>query len=214
MRTERFHPKCFIILAFLLLVAGCSPFGSGTRVPTKTYVLSSLYSEDAQPQPVANLNKIGILVGPVRLPLYLDRSDIITRASPNKMEIADFAQWAGPLLENFPRVLAENLAVLLSTDRVAIFPGSGPITFDYNVNIYVTRFDGAPGDKAYLRARWLILGKKRKNVLFEKHTVLEQKTGDDSMEALIQAKSITVADFSRQIAEAIKKLAEDRIANQ
>ena len=214
MKIVRFYPAGIILVVYLFILAGCSPFGSGTRVPTKSYVLSSLYSEEVKPQPLANLNDVGILVGPVKLPLYLDRTDIVTRASPNRVEIADFAQWAGPLLENFPRVLAENLSILLSTDRVAIFPELSPVLFDYNVNVYVTRFDGMPGDKAYLRARWIVLGKKRKKVLFEKHSVLEQPTENDSMEALIQAKSVTVAEFSREIAEAIKQLVEDNISNQ
>ena len=130
--------------------------------------MNSLYSLEKMPQPVADLPDIGILVGPVRLPMYLERSDIVTRAGLNAVQIADFAEWAGPLQENFPRVLAENLAVLLSTDRVGIFPGSFSGTFDYNVSLYVTRFDGMLGDKAYLRARWSILGNQRKKVLFEK----------------------------------------------
>jgi hypothetical protein len=210
MRFVRRSQVGITLFTVLVIISGCSPFGKGTQQSTKNYVLSSLYSEEIKPQPIAKLQNTGILVGPVRLPLYLDRTDIVTRASANKVEIAEFAQWAGPLLENFPRVLAENLAVLLSTDRVAIFPGARPGRFDYNVNVYVTRFDGMVGKKAHLRARWSILDKKRKNVLFEKHSALEQPTENNSMEALIQAKSITVADFSREIAEAIKSLVEKK----
>ena len=181
MRIKRFRPAGVIIFAVLLLLCACSPFGSGTQQPTKNYLLSSLYSEEQQPQPMANLHEISILVGPVRLPLYLDRAEIVTRNSQNKVEIADFAQWAGPLRENLPRVLAENLAVLLSTDRVGIFPGERAREFDYNITVYVTRFDGMLGEKADLRARWSILDKSRKKMLFENHTVLSQPTANDSM---------------------------------
>ena len=45
-------------------------------------------------------------------------------------------------------------------------------------------------------------------MLFENHSVLTQPTKDDSMEALIAAESRTLADLSREIAEAIKVLAE------
>ena len=82
--------------------------------------------------------------------------------------------------------------------------------FDYNVTVNVTRFDGMPGDKADLRARWGILDENRKNMLFEKHTVLSQLTENDSIEALIAAESRTLADLSREIAEAIKTLAEGK----
>ena len=92
--------------------------------------------------------------------MSLDRSDIVTRGSSNKVEIAEFAQWAGPLPENFSRVLAENLSVLLKTDKVGVFPFVRREELDYNVTVYVTRFDGRPGDKSHLRARWSILDGK------------------------------------------------------
>jgi uncharacterized lipoprotein YmbA len=199
-----------ILLAFSCHMVGCALMGSGTQQPTKNYVLNSLYSENTQAQAVANLGDIGILVGPIRMALYLDRVDIVIRDSQNRIRLADFSQWAGPLQENFSRVLAENLSVLLATDRVGIFPGTRGMSFDFNVTVNVTRFDGMPGENADLRARWAILGKNRKETLFESHSVLSRPTADDSMEALIAAESSTLADLSREIAEAIKTLAEGK----
>ena len=199
-----------ILLAFSSLMAGCALMGGGTQQPTKNYVLNSMFSEDNQPQAVADLGDIGILVGPIRMALYLDRVDIVIRDSQNQIRLADFSQWAGPLQENFSRVLAENLSVLLATDRVGIFPGTRGMAFDFNVTVNVTRFDGRPGETADLRARWAILAKNRKDVLFESHSVLSQPTTDDSMEALIAAESRALADLSREIAKAVKTLAEGK----
>ncbi len=207
MSMNRFRLVGVILLAFSYLMAGCTFIG-GTQQPTKNYVLNSLYSEEIETQAVADLNDIGILVGPIRMALYLDRSDIVIRDSQNQIRLAEFSQWAGPLQENFSRVLAENLSVLLATDSVGIFPGTRAMLFDFNVTVNVTRFDGIPGEKADLRARWGILDKNRKKMLFENHSVLSQPTEDDSMEALIAAESRTLADLSREIAEAIKTLAE------
>ena len=209
MSMKRFRLSGVIFFAVLYIVAGCTLMG-GTRSPTKSYVLNSLHTEETPPQPVAHLPDIGILVGPVRLALYLDRAAIVIRDSQNKINITEFSQWAGPLQENFSRVLAENLAILLSTDRVGIFPGTRARLFDYNVTVYITRFDGKPGEKAHLRARWIILDKNRKKTLFEKHTLLSQPTENDSMEALIAAESRTLAHLSREIAEAVKVLAETK----
>ena len=181
---------------------------AGRRHRSRNYVLSSLYSEETQPQPLADLSGIGILVGPIRMAMYLDRSDIVIRNSQNEVEIADFSSWAGPLQENFSRVLAENLSLWLNTKKVAIFPGSKLPFYEYNVSMNVTRFDGRPGDNAQLRARWVIMDKKRKTMLFNGHTVLTDPTENDSVEALVASQSRLVADFSREIAEAIKKLAE------
>ena len=210
MRIERFGLSTVFLITILLMMQGCTLMGAGTQQPTKSYVLNSLYSEDIETQPVANLSSVGILVGPIRMALYLDRVDIVIRDSQNKIRLADFSQWAGPLQENFSRVLAENLSLLLDTDRVGIFPGTRAMSFDFNVTVNVTRFDGIPGERADLRARWGILDKKRKSMLFESHSVLTQPTIDDSMEALIAAESQTLADLSREIAKAIKNLVENQ----
>jgi len=206
MRIEHLRPLSILLLAFGLIMGSCSPFGAGTQRDTKYYVLSSMQSEAQPVQPLANLPDIGIGVGPIRMPLYLDRSDIVTRGSLNEVEIADFAQWAGPLQENFSRVLAENLSVLLATDKVGVFPFVRRDSLDYNITVYVTRFDGMQGDKAHLRARWSILDGKRKKSLFEKHTVASHPTETDTTEALIAAKSSTLGQLSREIAEAIEAI--------
>jgi hypothetical protein len=181
-----------IFFTIVSILQGCTLLGRGTQQPTQNYVLNSVYSDEAPPKAVADLIDIGILVGPIRMALYLDRSDIVIRDSQNQIRLAEFSQWAGPLQENFSRVLAENLSVLLTTDRVGIFPGTRAMSFDFNVTVNVTRFDGMPGKQADLRARWGILDKPTEN---------------DSLEALIAAESRTLADLSREIAAAIKTLA-------
>ena len=199
----------FILLVLVYLMAGCTLMG-GTQRPTRNYVLSSLYNEDPPARPVADLHEAAVLVGPVRLASYLDRSDIVIRDSQNQILLADFSQWAGPLQENFSRVLAENLSVLLTTDRVDIFPGARAMSFDFNVTADVNRFDGLPGEKADLRVRWTILDNSRKNILYEKSTVLSQTIEHEGVEALIAAESRMLANLSREIAEAIKVLADGK----
>ncbi len=206
MRPTNLRCLNILLFALVLITGSCSPFGAGTQQQTKYYVLSSLQGEETTAQPIADLSDIGIGVGPIRMPMYLDRADIVTRGSANEVEIADFAQWAGPLHEYFSRVLAENLSVLLSTDRIGVFPFVRSERADYHVTVYVTRFDGVPGDNAHLRARWLILDRKRKASLFEKHTVVSHPTENDTTEALIAAKSGTVADLSREIAAAMQEV--------
>jgi uncharacterized lipoprotein YmbA len=207
MRTNHLQGLSILLFAFGIILGSCSPFGAGTQRDAKYYVLSSMQSEATPVQPLADLSDIGIGVGPIRMPLYLDRSDIVTRGSSNQVEIAEFAQWAGPLQENFSRVLAENLSVLLSTDKVGIFPFVRRETIDYNITVYVTRFDGMPGDKADLRARWSILDSKRKKSLYEMHTIASHPTENDTTEALVAAKSSTVSELSREIAKAIVEVA-------
>ena len=74
----------------------------------------------------------------------------------------------------------------------------------------VSRFDGNPKDEVVLRARWAILGDNGDSVLLKQQSVLNEPTKGDTIAEMVSAQSRLVAKFSRDIAEAIKTLEEQR----
>ncbi len=188
--------------------AGCVNLGSGTQQTTKFYVLNSLYSSKADTEAKTARDDTAIGVGPVELPEYVNRPQIITRTSSNELEVAPFARWAEPLDNNFSRVLAENLTVLLSTDRVIVYPWKRTVPIDYQVAVEVTEFDGALGGDVSMRASWTVLSDKGQKILLRRHTSLSAHTDANSYEALVAAQSRLLGDLSREIAEGIQGLAQ------
>jgi uncharacterized protein len=184
----------------LLCLAGCA--GSG---PTRFYVLQSLAEQQAIPKSSAN---ISVGVGPVVLPDYLDRSQIVTRDAPGTLKLAEFDRWAGRLDKNFGRVLAENLSILLATDKVAVFPWPGSLKPDYQVAVEVTRFDGALNGKVSLAARYRVLGGDGKEVLVTRKAEVSEGASGPSYEELVAAQCRAVANLSREIASAIESIPE------
>src|SRR3546814_5086338 len=92
----------------LLFVTGCA--GS---LPTRHYLLESM-----APTTVDETEEDAVIaVAPVTLPAYLDRPDIVTRSTDNRLELADFDEWAEPLDDNITQVHAENLGHPLRTER-------------------------------------------------------------------------------------------------
>ena len=63
-------------------------------------------------------------IGPIKFPGYLDRQEIVVRSAQNRLMFLSTDRWAEPLQENFSRVLSENLALLLDTDLIIIYPWS------------------------------------------------------------------------------------------
>lgn len=187
-------------------ISGCTPFGTGASQQPKYYVLNSLYASAKPVQPTAELANVSIGVGPVRFPRHLDRKEIVTRTGDNQVTIDDFALWAGPLSENFNLVMAENLAVLLSTKQVAIFPWRSQYPIHYQVIVHVTRFDGQPGEEALLRVRWVILNESSKEILHKDQSTFKQAAEGPGIKALVAAKSRTLEHFSRAVARAIIEL--------
>ena len=196
------------LCVFPLALGGCLNLGGGTQQTTKFYVLNSLYSaqEDIRTQTVGSDFTVGI--GPVELPQYVNRPQVVTRTSRNELEVAPFARWAESLDENCSRVLAENLTVLLSTDRVIVYPWKRTVPIDYQVVVDVTRFDGALGGDVSMRARWTLLGDDGKKMLLRRQSSFSEKTDATTYEALVAAQSRILAELSREIAEKITAISK------
>jgi uncharacterized lipoprotein YmbA len=199
-------PKYAVVIAgaWLFLLSAC--LGPGKSNPPRYYTLNSLLGAAARPAPLADLHDIVIGVGPVRIPAQLDRSQIIIRSAKNEIRFSQSAEWAEPLQNAIPRVLAENLSVLLSTENLAIFPWLKPTSMDYQVTLDIIEFSGAPGADVQLRAWWTIFGENGRTELLKKFADLTEPVGGDDMAALVRAQSRTLEAFSRQIAEVVISL--------
>jgi uncharacterized lipoprotein YmbA len=194
---------CFALLVLLtvstLLVSGCS-----TGPPARLYVLTSLPRAESAPLATGDRD-LSIGVGPVELPQYLNRSQIVTGEQSSELHSAVSAQWAEPLQDGFTRVLAENLSLLLATDRVALFPWKTFIP-EHQVVVEVTHFLGQTGDEVSLVALWSILTKDGREALVSKKSSFREATGSSEYAALAAALSRTVAALSRDIAAALLAL--------
>jgi uncharacterized lipoprotein YmbA len=202
--------KCVLQIAAIVVPAIAMGLGGcvGTSPPANFYVLSSMTESAAAPAPVGNESRIAIGVGPVDLPDYLDRSQIVTRSSPNKLKVAAFDRWAESLKSSFPRVLTENLSALLNTNQVAVFPWRKAIPVEYQVIVDVVQFDAESGGNAVLIARWRILGDDGDKMYVIKKSTFTVSTKTDDYAELVSAQSQTLAEFSREIAEAIKAISQ------
>ncbi len=193
--------RIVVLGASLTILSGCV----GTA-PSRFYVLSSLTGPKIETQAGADERRLAIGIGPIEFPEYLDRPQIVTRVSANELKLSEFHQWAEPLKDNFSRALAENLSILLSTDRIAVFPWRGSTPIDYQVAVEVTRFDGEPARDVSLIARWTVYEAKGKRVLLTRKSNLSVPTGASGYEALVFSQSRVLANLSREIADALKDI--------
>jgi uncharacterized lipoprotein YmbA len=198
---------CLVIL-ILLTAGGCGLFNAGQQPKTRFYLLSSLASSGKAVQPLAMLPQLSLGIGPVRLAPYLDRRNIIVRSSRSEFELVELSQWAEPKQDMFARVMADNLSVLLGTNRVILFPWRSSMPVDYQVTLQVAQFDGTLGEQVVLRAHWQVFTGDGKKLMESGYSVLEEKAEDESVEALVAAESRAVERLSRAVAEAIARLAE------
>ena len=195
-----------VILIYSLMILG----GCATTEPSRFYLLHPMASPEQEAQVTKEEDGVTIVVGPVELPEYLDRPQIVTRVSKNELKLAEFDQWAESLNPNILRVLAENLSILLSTDWIFMYPWTRSSKIDYQIELLVTRFDGTLGDSVVLDALWAILKGDSREVLLTSKSTLKQPTGGQDYGALVSAKSQALANLSREIADAIRSLSKSK----
>lgn len=205
MRSSLSLCSLVLVTSCLPTLAGCSLHGQPP--PTRLYVLTALpQSERAAIASITPSDTLGI--GPVTLPQYTNRTQIVTGATNPELSRALYAQWAEPLEANFSRVLTDNLSLLLATDQVMTFPWQGLTSPTYQVLIEVTQFLGEPGGQASLEARWSVIGRKGKEVVVRRKSSFSEPTGASDYQALVAGLSRTVAQLSREIAAALAVLAQ------
>ncbi|MBW2571139.1 MAG: membrane integrity-associated transporter subunit PqiC [Deltaproteobacteria bacterium] len=193
-----------VILMFSLsILGGCLPKPSA---PTKLYILSPLAGPAVEMHNKTDEIFMTIGVGPVHLPEYLDRPEIVTRINPNELKLAEFDIWAEPLQVNFTRVLIENISRLLSTEPVAVFPWEAFPQVDFQIDVELVRLDGDIAGKAFLTAQWSILNSSNKSILFSKKSQYTKSVDGTDYSALVAAQSRMIGALSHDIAEAIKSL--------
>jgi uncharacterized lipoprotein YmbA len=190
----------------LLFLAGC------TAIKTKTsrfYVLSSMAGVETEKQVrPSDTSNISISIGPISLPKYLRKPQIVTRTGNNELNLAEFDRWAGKIEEDIGRVIAENLGHMLATDKVLSYPSMQAIGPDYNIQIDISRFDGRLGGDIELIVRWAVLDGQGRAVHGIKATHIIESAGGEGYADMVLAQSKALAVFSRELADVIKELTE------
>jgi uncharacterized lipoprotein YmbA len=193
--------------AFLALtfVAGC---GSLSPQPDRSrfFTLTSKIEGDTTDKNTG-LEQISLGIGPLRIPGYLDREEIITRTGQNRFEVAQNDHWIEPLEENLSRVLAQNLYALLRFEHIVRYPWANNRRITHQVEIEILRFEPTSEREAHLEARWSVIDFDARQPLAVKRSLIKRPIKDSTREASVEAMSEALADFSREIANAVRAVA-------
>ncbi|WP_455221800.1 PqiC family protein [Kaarinaea lacus] len=190
---------CFSLMS--LLLAGC-----GTTPPSRYYMLNSIPQVSTESSPDQLEANVHVGIGPVTLPKYLDRYAIVIRSEGAEVMINDMHLWAEPLADNFTRVLANNINLLVSAADTSIYPWQNQNTIDYQVTVDVLRFDADINNNVILSAHWTIYGKDNNHPLYVGKTLIREKAGNNNYESLVSTQSEATIKLSQEIGDKLKEM--------
>ena len=202
MRTIRLDQCALFTLALVVVIlTGCASSPS-----SKFYQLTPGQNKTSVTGDVSSDQRQVIAIGPVRIPDYLDRPQIVTRSGKNELKLSEFERWAGSFESDVHRVLVEDISSLTSADLFSVVRWTpyleSQIPDSYRVEVIVDRFEGTLGDSVLLKAHWAVFSKDRRLFLKNESLISEQMNGS-SYDALVSAMSIALERLSRDISGAI-----------
>jgi uncharacterized lipoprotein YmbA len=203
-----------IALGACAIAAGCTVL-SPQPDRSQFFILSPVSDSagmSARPASASPDSQLTIGVGPVSFPDYLRRLPVVTRVSPNRIDLSDEKRWAEPLDKNFVRVLSENLATLLNTQRVEKYPWELTAKVDYQIEVNVLRFETTSDGQSQLRASWIIRDGSSEKILYASQTSVDAPSGSDAISAS-SALSSDLATLSKDIASRVTELNQRRAPN-
>lgn len=190
----------FAVIAALL--AAC-----GTTGPSYFYVLSS---SPAVSTPDALAQEPAIGVGPINIPKYLARPQMVQRSGDHQLELHEQHRWAEPLQDNITRVLAENLARMVPTQQLAVFPWGRSARIDYHVTVEVSQFDADTEGNVTLTALWRVFGRTDEELVRQQLSSFTETAEGTEHAAIAAAHSRALDALSRDIAQVIRQTAARR----
>lgn len=192
---------CAAVLATLLAAGGCT-----TTPPSSFYTLTPIPDAGTRDVPLRGGN-ISIGLGPVMFPLFLDRPQIVTRDTANRLAVDEFHRWGGSLQDDFLRVWSENLAHLLGNSKILVFPSEVRFPLDFRILAEVFAFEATPAGETVLKVRWAVMDQYLERLLVSREGVYRQRAPAPADSAAVAAAmSRAVAEFSQDVADTISRL--------
>ena len=141
----------------------------------------------------------------VQLPQYLERFQIATRSSDNRLRFSDTNQWGENLRKNLLRTMARNLSIRLSTLDIATPLNRSASLPDYRILIHIDQFELDTDGKVKLSTRWQLTDGTEAKPLGIHSASLASETPieADNYDQIIAAMQDLYSQLSTRIADTI-----------
>jgi uncharacterized lipoprotein YmbA len=188
--------RAALAAALLIAAAGC-----GSSPPSRFYLLAATGEPAVEPERAREQGPF-LHVGPVLLPDYLERDQIVTRVAGSRLVLGEYDRWAEPVEKGFMRVLVQVLARELPDAQVVSEP-SGPGGPRYRLAVDVLQFDVSADRRARLEVRWSLQDLEQDASIARRATYV-RPAGADGYEEAVAALGATIADMARDVASAVR----------
>ena len=145
-------------------------------------------------------------VGPVKIPEYQNRPQIVTRDKEKMLQFAQFDRWGESLDLGVARLIEEDLTGMLPRAQLTLYPWNSAIPVKYQVIVEIVQLDSELDKDLFLAAQWLVIDAQNTKTLVIKRSEFRQPVMPRDYSGLAKTLSAACASLSGEIAEALATL--------
>ncbi len=145
-------------------------------------------------------------VGPVKVPEYQERPQIVTRDKNHMLKFAQFDRWAETLDLGFTRLIGEGLAVKLPEAKFTLYPWNSNLAVKYQVVVEIVQLDSQLDKDLFLVAQWLVIDVQNSKTIIIKRSEFRQAIIPQDYSGLVKTLNTVSSALSSQIAQALSML--------
>ncbi|MCX5698430.1 MAG: PqiC family protein [Candidatus Omnitrophica bacterium] len=198
-----------VVVLFSFACSGCLSI-SNSPVP-KFYTLHSI-GNPGENRKFDITPKVIIGIGPVEIPEYQNRPQMVTRDKDGMLTFAQFERWGESLDSGLACLILENLTMVFPQAEFQIFPCNFSIPLDYQVIVNVVQLESQLDKDIFFAVQWTIIDSKTKEMLLTKRSQIRQAINPHTYSGLAQALSRACTLLSGEIAEDLSKLSKAKDA--
>jgi len=187
-----------------LLLSGC--LLKPVIVSTRRFILAPI---PAPEHASTNAEQLSVGIASAKMPAYLLKNSIAVRKGASEIDYLEDGLWGDRLDRGFQQTLADNLSILLPSDRLYLSAWE-PDQVKARLFVNVEQFDVDTEGRGRLIAWWRITAPGSDQPLKSGQARLD-RTGPaprGNPQIIVTTLSALVAEFSRQLAQAIHESAE------
>jgi uncharacterized lipoprotein YmbA len=195
--------KCgsaFLFSIVISLLTGCMRDSK----PIEFYMLNADSGITAITQAPAADRDAVIGLGPITIPEYLNRPQIVTEIADNQYRLSEDHRWAERLDQNISLALLKALPRQLGTGHIVRYPWSLRQAIDYQVGIDILEFNVDANGQSRLIAQWFIKPKDKPSI--NKRSSFQFPASATDYAIMVKAQSQCLTKLGQEISAALRQL--------
>jgi hypothetical protein len=139
-------------------------------------------------------------VGPVKIPEYLDRPQMVTKDKKGTLKFDEFNRWGESLDLGLARLIREDLTVMLPGAKLTLYPWNPSIAVKYQVVAEVVQLDSELDRDMSLVMQWTVIDVQNSKTVIIKRSEFRRAIIPHDYSGLAKTLSRACASLSSQIA--------------